>query len=74
MAIKQTRREPDDEDLDLQEAPIHFLFNELPCDRSNILELRHHRLFPEQQVERLYMEYARHGDLYHLITRYRRWR
>ena len=76
MVIKQTLplHGQFDKTRDPGEVELQFLLSRLPCDHSNILELRHYRGFPAAETHRLYLEYAPHGDLFTLGIRYRRWR
>ncbi|MCJ1286837.1 hypothetical protein MMC26_006183 [Xylographa opegraphella] len=56
------------------EVKIHRRLSSLSQDTESILQLKHVRRFPAQNKERLYLEWAPHGNLRVLIARYLRWR
>ena len=49
-----------------REATIQSLLNPLP-EAFNVVQLRDTRVYPDQKMYRLYMEYCEHGDLESLI-------
>ncbi|MCJ1386297.1 hypothetical protein MMC17_009423 [Xylographa soralifera] len=56
------------------EVRIHRRLSSLSQNTESVLQLRNFRRYPAEKKQRMYLEWAPHGNLRVLIARYLRWR